>query len=638
MKQKKIKRFLLKEIPKITAILILLSVYWLAQPSYLSKEEHHSLSSLFDFEKYLMYFPDNLKPEFKRNVHPQYKKIESWISSVGSSVAFFDFDEDNLQNDLVNIDTRFGAVYISPAPGTEKRFESFELKVKKLRYDKNKMAPNGLVINDFNEDGKTDIMVLYLGRTPIIFYNCSNGIFEESELTTEDVMWDSTTGIAADFNGDGHSDLFIGNYFPDTTKMIYADATDKNQVMMNSMSRGNNGAKNRMFIWSGIESGKAVFSELKDWYSDFTYPNDWTLAVSAADLNGDMLPELYISNDFGPDKLLLNTSKNGEVSFKQLFGKKKFNTTRSNVLGQDSYKGMGADFNDMNNDGLFDIYVSNLADTFALFESHFLWINNGKIDDLNKGIACFENESEKYGLSRSSWGWDSKLGDFNNDGTLEAVQATGFFKGTTNRWPELQELAEINDFFVDSPDRWPQFKEGDDLSGSAHLMFFVKSSSGRYYDISESIGLGENLMTRGIALSDIDHDGRLDMAVSSQWENSYLYKNIGSNKNSFLGLSIRIPIDTCLDKILLDTEPIKSRDAIGTIARINLENGKKSVKMVDGGNGFSGINSKEILFGLNSLSSSQTVDVELMWLKSDHSVNSTVISLLPGWHTIYLPF
>ena len=48
------------------------------------------------------------------------------------------------------------------------------------------------------------------------------------------------------------------------------------------------------------------------------------------------------------------------------------------VIGDDSFKGMGIDFADINNDGIFDMYVSNIASPFRLQESHFLWVSTGQ--------------------------------------------------------------------------------------------------------------------------------------------------------------------------------------------------------------------------------------------------------------------
>src|SRR5438046_8410176 len=140
---------------------------------------------------------------------------------------------------------------------------------------------------------------------------------------------------------------------------------------------------------------------------------------------------------------------------------------------------MGCDFGDINGDGLLDIYVSNIATKFGLTESHFLWQSTGKLDEMKNGIAPYFQNSEKLGLSRSGWGWDCRLADFDNDGVLEAMQAVGFIKGKINRWPELQTLGTANSEIMQFPWFWPRFQPGDDLSGSDVNPFFVRSKEGR---------------------------------------------------------------------------------------------------------------------------------------------------------------
>ncbi len=92
----------------------------------------------------------------------------------------------------------------------------------------------------------------------------------------------------------------------------------------------------------------------------------WALGAGAADLDGDLLPELYFAHDFGPDRLLHNLSTPGHLKFASLQGTRAFTTPASNVLGSDSFKGMGVDFADINGDGVPDIFVSNIADDYAL--------------------------------------------------------------------------------------------------------------------------------------------------------------------------------------------------------------------------------------------------------------------------------
>jgi len=626
----------MKHLPRLISILIVIIVYAFAVPSDISNVEKRELAKDFKFDRNILYYPKNLKQKFVRNVHPQYEEISTWISSVGAAISFTDYDGDGLYNDLVHVDPRFNKIFISPAPNTGDRFKPFELKVKQLPFNDKTIAPTGVLTNDFNEDGKTDILVFYLGRSPIIFYQKSSG-FKEVELV-ENQRWNSTTATLADLNGDGHTDIFIGNYFPDESKLLYAEAKDNKQIMQHSMSKGDNGAKNRIFLWKGIENGVAIYKEEKEWLNGMKIPFDWTLAVGAADINNDLLPEIYISNDFGPDRFLLNTTKNGQLSFKELTGQRKFTTIRSNIIGTDSFKGMGVDFGDINNDGNLDIYVSNIAADYALHESHFVFVHNGKNELLQDGIAPYINQSEKLGLSRSSWGWESKLTDFNNDGIKEAIQATGFVKGKIDRWPQLQELATTNDELLKNVDFWPHLRPGDDLCGDAHIPLFVRSKSGKYFDLSPQIGLAENQITRGIAISDVEHDGKLDFVVAAQWEDSKLYRNKSNTKNEFLGLQLLYPTDTIINTVEINTQHVKTRPAIGAVARLKLNKKETLIAFVDGGNGHSGKNSKEIHFGLGEQKKNNTYNVEISWIKSNGIKEVKTINIKSGWHKILLPF
>ena len=98
---------------------------------------------------------------------------------------------------------------------------------------------------------------------------------------------------------------------------------------------------------------------------------------------------------------------------------------KSYVLGRDSFKSMGVDFADLNDDGSPDIYVSNITEPKGLQESQMLFVSTGDITTMQKGIAPNVNRSEALGLSDSGWAWDAKLDDFDNDGIPEALQATG---------------------------------------------------------------------------------------------------------------------------------------------------------------------------------------------------------------------
>lgn len=622
-------------------MLILLILYGLTILPQLSQDEKLAIAKDFSFQSYSLFEPEGITPKTIRQVHPQYDRISAWISSVGAAVAFTDIDGDLIFNDLIHVDPRYDKVWIEPVPGIarENHYEPIELHPSEVLFDPATMAPMGVLPNDFNEDGQMDVLVYYWGCTPIIFYQDQMN-FKPVQLDSSSSRWFSNAGTLADFNGDGHIDILITNYFPNGSKVLDANAKDKDQTMQHSMSRAYNGGTNHLFLCEKDSNGFISFVEAKNWLKDIPHPQDWTLAVGATDFNGDLLPEIYLSNDFGPDKFLFNRSTKDNLQFVPLIGQRKFKSIPSSVLGKDSFKGMGVDFGDINKDGGMDIYVSNIADEYALEESHFAFISTNNWDKAQEGIAPFYNESEVLGLSRSSWGWDSKLADFNNDGQVEAIQATGFVKGEINLWPELQELAIGNDELLSTPEVWPEMQSGIDLSGHDHNPFFIRSSSGRFFDLAPTIGIDQEMVTRGIGTADVDKDGDLDFAYANQWEKSFFYKNNYAGGHKFLGINLLLPIgDQSLEKPLVDPDSLPPfRYAIGAIAKISPPTGPAQIDFVDGGNGHSGVSAAHIHFGLNNLADKEKIPVEVNWIDHRGQAQKMTTRLNPGWHNILLPY
>ncbi|HAX77579.1 MAG TPA: RNA-binding protein [Cyanobacteria bacterium UBA11372] len=647
-----------KHIKQVVAIALLFSLFWFSRLPGLSATERAAIASRFSFA--ILPLPELAggTPKFERSVHPSLERHKGWISAVGASVALNDLDGDGLSNDVCYVDPRSDRVIITPVPGLGDRYQPFALQPSARLYDSSTMAPMGCLPGDLNEDGLMDILVYYWGRTPVAFIHVEGlksllqtSVYVEQEIVPGQERWYTNAATFSDLDGDGHADLIIGNYFQDNAQILNVNASGV-ESMQHSMTRADNGGRNRLLLWTKATTGKEPTVQFKEAKGvlDESIARAWTLAVGAADLDGDFLPELYFANDFGPDRLLHNLSKPGELQFALLEGKKTLTTPNSKVLGHDSFKGMGVDFGDVNGDGLFDIYVSNIAAEYALEESHFLFVSTGEINKMGKGIAPYIDRSETLGVSRSGWGWETKFGDFDNDGSLEALQATGFLKGEVNRWPELHELAIGNDELLSHPQSWPRFQRGDDLSGHQHNPFFIRASDGRYYDFAKELGLDEPDVTRGIATADVDGDGDLDFAIANQWENSYFYRNESPQTGAFLGLRLLRSLNQPLQKINSKTgeTPIPQEllerfnystlgsPAIGATATVHLPDGRKLVAQVDGGNGHSGARSLELHFGLGNLESNTPLPVDLRWRDTQGQVHQESLFLSPGWHTVLL--
>jgi len=579
-----------------------------------------------------------------------------YLTMVGASAALGDLDGDGLPNDLCITDVRAKSITVGPVPGTGNRYPTFSLDFGPA-FDRRTASPSVCRIADMNEDGLADIFVAFWGRPPMLLLRRAPGdlkpgaplsmaSFKVQELTSDPTQrWWSATATFADIDGDGHQDLILGNYLADGTQIFVTDNSPGSLEMPEDLTRARNGGLSRIFLYAGSQSGaepSVVYREAHD-----VFPGDgahaWTLAIGAADLDRDGLSDLYIANDYGPDELLWNHSRPGQVKLQLLKGEKGFFTPESMVIGNDSFKGKSADFGDINNDGIFDMFISNISSPFAMGEGHFLWTSTGKMDQMAKGIAPWVDRGDALGVAHSAWAWDTRFEDFDNDGVLELVQATGFVKGTVNRWVDFGQLAATNDLLIKYPAVWPKFGPGSDVDGHYPSPFYVLGSQGRYVNIATSVLPGFTPAARGVAVADVDGDGYPEMVFANIWEDSTYIKNRTSG-NRFLGVHFLLPLAGA------DNQGMKIHDghpawregtpAIGTFVEADVPGGLKQIRQVDGGNGHSGQRSPEIRFGLGQFGLGNTaaskIPLKITWRDFNGALHHDEMALAPGYHTVVL--
>lgn len=622
------------------------TLFVVAQRPSVTAADRAALASRFRFKAMKIALPDNLPQQSVRKVNPRYEHIRSWISSVGAGIAVNDLDGDGVANDLCLVDPRSDTAIVTPVPGGGDTYRPFVLDPAPLPMS-GTIAPMGCAPGDFNGDGRMDLLVYYWGRTPVVFLNrglpgaLRPASFRPTELITppsranggpyQGKQWNTNAVAIADFDGDGHPDIGVFNYFPDSPVL---DPHGQPGVAMNhSMSRAMNAGGAHIMRWSGATATSVSYREQKA--IDPRYATGWTLAASSADLDGDLLPELYLANDFGQDRMFHNESTPGHIRFALVEGRRDPTTPKSMVLGRDSFKGMGVDFGDLDSDGRFDAVVSDITVSWGLEESNLVWMNTATSPsaartELNKGIAPFHNEASKLGMAWSGWAWDVKMADFDNSGKQDVVQASGFVRGKINRFNWLQELAIGNDTLLENPDMWPNAAPGDEIAGHEPFAFWARDANGRYVNLSHQLGLDSSTVpTRGVAVADTNGDGGQDFAIARQWGAPEFYRNVAAHRGDFLGLRLYRPATGGAASGSIGTP------AYGAQVTVTTADGRKQVAQLDGGGGHSGKRSFDVFFGLGD-SGSRPVSARISWRDLNGAVHSQTTNLAAGWHNLML--
>lgn len=585
-----------------------------------------------------------------RKVNPAYQHLVSWISSVGASIAMTDVTGHGLSDGMCIVDPRTDDVIVTYAPTAPQadRFTPFALTSAALAMNST-MAPMGCVPGDYNGDGRTDFLVYYWGRTPVIYLarspakTPSASAYRAVALMPGDAngayngpLWNTNAVAVADFEGNGHPDLFVGNYFPNS-EVLYTDGINDVQ-MPSSLSDAQNGGGDYIFQWLGGTSGPdpTVSYRLVQNAIPYTDSTGWTLGAATADLTGSGLPDLYIANDFGPGHLLYNRSTPGHINFTTAVGRRGALTPKSFVVGRGSFKGMGIDFGDLGGNGKFDMMISDITTAWGLEESNLVFMNTASSEkqmqqDLASGVAPFDQDAAQMGMAWSGWAWDLKFGDFLNDGNLDVVQTNGFVKGRVDRWNWLQELAMTNDDLLSNPANWPVVEPGDDLAGHQCLAFYASDGSGSYANVSKQLGLCAEIPTRGVATADTRGNGRLDFAVARQWGPPAFYANESPDLGNYLSLNLYRPAAGAGHGGQGLRGP--GTPAYGTTVRVFYA-GHTQISQLDGGSGSAGKRSFEVPFGLGSYHG--PVDVHLSWVDASGTQHRQRITLNPGTHTLLL--
>ncbi len=424
------------------------------------------------------------------------------LKAIGAYEALLKLNPDDLESRwLLNIacmtlgDYPAGVPAAWLIPGLDKDPETSSVKAftdvaPKLQLDiKNKAG--GVIADDFNRDGFTDIITSDLGLDGVMHYfkNTGAGGFKDISVTSG---LSSFTGglnmIQADYNNDGFTDIFVlrGAWMP-----------GKFGKQPNSLLR-NNG--DETFTDVTVESG--LFS---------LHP---TQAGVWRDFNNDGWLDLFIGNE---------TTKFSDPQFSELFindqhGGFKDVASKTGCNIEAFVKGVTAA--DYNNDGWQDIFVSTC-------DGRRMLLKNKGIKD---GLPVFEDVTHAAGLDKENiktfptWFWD-----YDNDGWPD-IFVSGYQPGRRSSM-----VAAVAADAVGHPDT---------TAGKMYL--YHNNHDGTFTNVSKQAGLYSSVFTMGSNFGDMDNDGFLDMYLGignpeyTTLTPNKLFRNVDGKKFADVTVAARV--------------------------------------------------------------------------------------------------
>ncbi|MGH7651252.1 MAG: VCBS repeat-containing protein [Gemmatimonadaceae bacterium] len=288
---------------------------------------------------------------------------------------------------------------------------------------------------------------------------------------------------------------------------------------------------------------------------------------------------------------------------------------------------MGLDIADVNNDGLPDVYTTDMLPedeyrlrTTSAFESWEVYeakVQNGfhsqfmrNMLQLNNGNGTFSDVGQMARVAQSDWSWSALIADLDLDGYKDIFVTNGLAKDVTSQ-DYIAFLGNARTMDMATKTGKVDFKALTDAMSSTKLPNYAFHNNGDLTFTNESAawGLDAPSFSNGASYADLDGDGALDLIVNNENDTASIYRNNARalSRNRYL-------------QVALDGEG-HNRFAVG--AKVTLESGKKTLyQEVSPTRGFQSSVDYVLTFGVGTVDTLDKVKVD--WPDGRQSVLAKV--------------
>ena len=401
----------------------------------------------------------------------------------------------------------------------------------------------GVAVVDINNDGWPDIYVCNtllndpVKRKNLLYINQGpdkNGVPHFKEMAKEyglDITVHSTMASFFDYDNDGDLDMYL--------TVNEAGQNDNTSLFKPIIKDGSARSTGRLYRndWDPVLK-HPVFHDVSKQAGILI--EGYGHAATIVDINRDGWKDIYVTNDFLPDNILYINNHDGTFTDKS---KEYFKHTSSSAMGQD--------IEDINNDGLADVFELDMnppdnyrkkmfmsPNNYQVFQNfdryghqyqyprNTLQLNQGPRVGQNDSIGdpAFSEISFMANVAQTDWSWGPMLTDFDNDGYRDLIITNGYPRDVTDH--DFMNFR-AQSYFIATK------KQILDQIPIVKIPNFAFRNNGKlqFDDVTDSWGFGTPTFSNGAVYADLDNDGDMDVIINNIDDEAMIYKNTSRERD-----------------------------------------------------------------------------------------------------------